>query len=328
MTEPKMNRRGFIASGLVCTGALALGAPALAATYPSKPVRMIVGFAPGGATDAVARLVAPYLGEALGKPVIVENRPGGNGAISNAAVKNAQPDGHTLLLSNSSFIVATPHAATNTGVNPVTDLKHVAMFATGRLVLLTSPALKGMSLEEIVARSKDDPSAYTNASPGIGSSNELAFEMFRRATGAQIITAQYTGTGPIMTDLLSDRVNMTVAAESSAEPYIKEDSLGALCTFGTERSEFLPDVPSSHELGIEGLDELMFWNGLHAPLGIPDEIVATLEEAFATILENEDLRKRLADMRLQTRLLRGEDFQKRVQQDWDMFGEIYQQTHG
>ncbi|WP_084637790.1 tripartite tricarboxylate transporter substrate-binding protein [Paracoccus sp. J55] len=151
---------------------------------------------------------------------------------------------------------------------------------------------------------------------------------FQRAVGSQIITAQYAGTGPIMTDLLADRVNMTVAAEASAEPYLKEDSLGALCTFGAERSAFLPDVPSSRELGIEGLDDLMFWNGLHAPAGIPAEIVVQLEEAFARILENENLQQRLADMRLKTVLLQGEDFERRVQQDWDMFGKIYRQTHG
>ncbi|RQP04789.1 MAG: tripartite tricarboxylate transporter substrate binding protein [Paracoccus sp. BP8] len=328
MSGSEMNRREFMASGLVCAGGLAIGAPALAASYPSKPIRLVVAFAPGGATDTVARLVSPYLSEALGTPVIVENKPGANGAIANSAVKNAAPDGHTLLLSNSSFIVATPHGATDADVNPVTDLKHIVMFATGRLILLTSPALKDMSLEDIVAQSKADPRAFANAAPGIGSINELAFEMFQRAVGSQIITAQYAGTGPIMTDLLADRVNMTVAAEASAEPYLKEDSLGALCTFGAERSAFLPDVPSSRELGIEGLDDLMFWNGLHAPAGIPAEIVVQLEEAFARILENENLQQRLADMRLKTVLLQGEDFERRVQQDWDMFGKIYRQTHG
>lgn len=328
MTRAGLSRRSFIATGASLAGTALISGPALADTYPSEPVRLVLGYSPGGSTDNLARLLSPYLSESLGQPVIIENKPGANGSIAHATVQNAKPDGHTLTLSNSSLIVAAPHALKDAQVNPVTDLRHIMMMTSGRLVLLKSPALKDKGLDEIVEMSRAQPNTLAHASTGIGSTNELAFEMFRRATDSSFVTVQYKGTGPAMTDLLADRVHVTVAAVASAESYIREGSLGAVCVFGADRSEALPNVPSSKELGIEGLDDLVFWNGLHGPKDIPQEVVDTIISATEVALTNPELKQKLAGMRLSETIMESAAFTKKVVGDYEMFGEIYRSVYG
>lgn len=317
--------RGLAAAGV---GLGALGAPSIlrAQEFPSQPVRLIVGLPPGGTTDTLARLFAPYFSKLVGQPVLVENKSGGNGALAAQTVATADDNGHTIYFSNVSQLCAPPHVYPDLPVNPVTGLDHITMIAESNLILISNAELKEKTLAEIVEMSKAKPDTMVSASTGPVSTNNITFQMLALQTGAKMKVVTYRGTGPILTDLLANQVQVHVGGVAPAEPYITSDRLGGLVVMAKERLPYLPDVPSSGELGLEGLEQMTTWSGLHVAKGTPDEVKARIHELAVTALAEPELTEKLVSQRNPPIGDSQDAFTRRVNADYELYGRLIQEA--
>jgi tripartite-type tricarboxylate transporter receptor subunit TctC len=281
----KLRRREFLhlAAG---ASALALARPARAQDYPSRPVRIVVGFPPGGTTDIVARQIGQWLSQRLGQQFIIENRPGANTNIASEAVTRATPDGYTLVtIGSSSAINATLYDKLTFNLNR--DLVMVAGLNYSPLVLEVNPAVPVNSVAEFIAYAKAHPGKISLASFGTGSISHVAGELFKTAAGVNLLHVPYRGSGPMLNDLLGGQVQAAMDNLPASIGHIKADRLRALAVTTATRSEALPQVPSLHEF-LPGYEASAFI-GLAAPKGTPDEVVAKL---------NKEINAGLADPKL------------------------------
>jgi tripartite-type tricarboxylate transporter receptor subunit TctC len=269
------------------------GTPAPAQTYPTRPVTIIVPFAPGGGSDSVARIVAAKLTEVLNVQFIVDNKGGGGTNIGNEAAARAKPDGYTLLLGQVTL-----------GINPtlypklgydVRKFEPVAMIATTPTVLVVNPSLPAKSVQELIDLAKAKPGTLHFASGGNGTSVHLAGELFKRMMGVDLVHVPYRGSGPAVTDLLSGTVQMMFDTAPSASSHAKSGRLRALAVTGSARLPELPDVPTFAELGFKEFDAPA-WYGLLAPAGTPASAIKVLNEAVDKVLNDPAVRKRLQDL--------------------------------
>ena len=235
MFDSRPSRRKVLHNAATLAAVAALPFPAISQDFPTGPIRIVVGFPPGGGADAFARLLAPYLSEKLGHPIVIENKTGANGNLATDFVSKARPDGQTLLLATSSAVVAAPHATPKMPANPVRDLTPITMAVESEFILLTNPALTAKNYQDFVAQAKRAPESIVHASPGVGSANHIAGELLSLRAGVKMITAHYRGSGPIMIDLLSNQVSLTFASVALAEPYLKSGRVGALMVLGKQR---------------------------------------------------------------------------------------------
>lgn len=277
---PQLNRRQF--SLALGAGAIGLGSArtGYAQNYPSKAIRLIVGFAPGGLTDIIARMIAPVLSEQLGQPVIVDNKPGANGNISTAFVAGSEPDGHTLLLSSSAQIVYSPNTYKKLPADPITGLRHVTMIGEGDFIFVVNSQVGVNTLAEFVALAKAKPGSLNYATGGLGGSLHVIQEMFRQRVGIDMVPVHYKGSAAALTELLSNQVQVFCDGLPSLDPYIKSGKLKPLFVSSSKRMEALPNVPSSAEVKLPEFASLSNWFGLHAPKGTPDAVVARLNTAL------------------------------------------------
>lgn len=275
-----LNRRQF--SLAVGVGALGVGTPKFghAQSYPSKPIRLVVGFAPGGLTDILARMIAPVLGEQLGQPVIVDNKPGANGNISTSFVAGSDADGHTLLLSSSAQIVYSPNTYKKLPTDPITGLRHITMVGEGDFIFVVNSQVGVNTLEEFVALAKAKPGTLNYATGGLGGSLHVIQEMFRQRVGIDMVPVHYKGSAAALTELLSNQVQVFCDGLPSLDPYIKSGKLKPLFVSSSRRMEALPNVPSSVEVKLPEFAKLSNWFGLHAPKGTPDAVIAKLNTAL------------------------------------------------
>ena len=275
-----LNRRQFSIS----LGASALGIAAArtshAQNFPSKPIRLIVSFAPGGLTDILARMIAPVLSDQLGQPVIVDNKPGANGNIGTAFVASSEADGHTLLLSSSAQIVYSPNTNKKLPANPITGLRHITMVGEGDFIFVVNSALGVNSLEEFVKLAKAKPGTLNYATGGLGGSLHVVQEMFCQRVGIDMVPVHYKGSAAAITELLSNQVQVFCDGLPSLEPYIKSGKLKPLFVSSSKRMEALPNVPSSTEVKLPEFSKLSNWFGLHAPKGTPEAVIARLNTAL------------------------------------------------
>ncbi len=316
-------RRAFLGATAAVAALSQFPAPGLAQAYPSRPIRLILGFPPGGGTDAFARMLAPVLSEKVGQPVVVENRTGANGNLATEFVAKAPEDGHTLLISTSSAIVAAPHAFKSMPVDTIKDLAHVTMCTESDFCILSNPGLPAKTFPEFVALAKASPGKLIHAAPGVGSVNQVGGELLAIRTGASFKTVQYRGSGPILTDMLADQVNMTIASVGLAEPYVTSGRRNALLVMSKTRSEQLPNTPCSGELGLKDLDQVTFWVGLHAPRKTPPAIVRKLQATVAEILAGDTLRPRMKTAGLKPVANSSTEFEARLVSDLALYGEIF-----
>lgn len=281
--------------GVLSGVAMALAIPNLASaqTYPSKPITLIVGFAPGGLTDLLARLVAPIMAEKLGKQVLVENRPGAAGNVGTAAVANAKPDGHTLLFTSAGPIIYNPHTYESMPADPLTQLKPVTMVAEGPLFVTVSSKTGIKSVKELIDYGKSNPGKLSYATSGAGGNMHVVLEMFRGHMGQPVTPVHYQGTSALLPDLLTNQVQFFADSASSIVEYAKNGQLTVIMATGKERHPAFPDAPTAAELGYDDLAAIKNWFGVLAPKDTPDEIVNKLYEVIKIAVDNKEVQARL-----------------------------------
>jgi tripartite-type tricarboxylate transporter receptor subunit TctC len=263
------------------------------AQYPEKPIKLIVPFAAGAGTDAVARFVAQKLEQALKQPIVVENRVGASGAIGTQAVAAASPDGYTLLFIASPFTTvaaATPQIA---NYDPIKQFAPVALIATGPLVWITNDKTPFASMREMIAYAKANPGKLSYGSAGAGGVNHLALELFKNKTGADILHVPYKGIAPATTDLLGNSITLLTGTIPAVLQHVKSGKARALAVTGDKRSSLLPDVPTMKEAGANGTEVYNYW-GIVAPNGTPAPIVARLNTEVQKMLAQKDVQERMA----------------------------------
>lgn len=276
----------FVALATVCTSGAAQ-------TYPDKPIKIIVGFPPGGAVDIIARTVSQPLSERLGQTVIVENRSGAGGNIGAEHVARATADGYTLLVSAVSSLAVSASLYRNIRYNLLQDLAPVAVLASIPNVLVVNPSVKANTVEELIALAKSAPGKLNFGSAGTGTTVHFAGELFKSMAKADMVHIPYKGAAPAMTDLLGGQVQLMFDFLSAAAPHIKAGKLRALGVTSSTRSPILPDVPTIAEAGVPGYEVLGNF-GVFAPAGTPQPLIDRLNREVAAVVKLPEVQERLA----------------------------------
>jgi len=278
---------------LVFVAALVVSAAALA--FPTKPVKIIVAFPPGGGTDIVARLLAQRLGEAWGQAVIVENRAGASGTVGTEAAARADADGHTLFMATMGNMTANQHLYPRMTVDPLRAFAPITKVVDVHFVFLANPALPAKGVQELIELAKKRPGEIAYSSSGPGGAPHLAMELFKRRAGIDVQHVPYKGSGPSFNDLIGGRVMLTMDSLVQSLPHIKAGRLKALAVLGPRRTALLPEVPTIAESGLPGY-ALTNWFGLLAPAATPKQVLVQLNGDVLRILKQEDLQKKIADL--------------------------------
>ena len=258
--------------------------------YPSKPVRMVVAFPPGGSTDLAARALSERLAEALGQPIVVENRPGASGNIGAEAVARAAPDGYTLLMAATSFATS-PAFFPKLGWDPVKDFAPVSLVATVPIVVVVNPAVPAKNPQELIAYSKANPGKLNLASPGAATLTRLSGEMFKQAAGLDWVTVHYKGGPPAVTDLLAGQSHVMFANISDVISHVKAGKLRAVAVTTAKRSAVVPDLPTVAESALPGFD-VSTWQAVVAPAGTPREVVQRLNAEIVKAMAAPEMKQR------------------------------------
>jgi tripartite-type tricarboxylate transporter receptor subunit TctC len=274
----------------VFAGILCVGSAFSAEPYPVRPVRMIVGFAPGGGTDLTARPVAQKLSELLGQQVIVENRPGAAGNVATEQVAKAAPDGYTLLMGTIAALAINPSLYGNLRFDPETDLAPVIQVVDATNVLALHPSVPASSVKELIALAKEK--SLLAGSSGIGATGHLAIELFNLMAGVKLVHVPYKGGGPAMGDLVGGQVNLIFATTASAIPHLKSGRIKGIAVTTAKRSALLPDLPTISESGLAGFDANN-WYGLVVPAKTPRAIIDQLNAEVTKVLAMPDVKTTL-----------------------------------
>ena len=304
-----LGRRTFLlgaASALACS-------PALAQDYPSRPVRMIVPYAPGGATDILARLLAPRLDQELKQSIVIDNRGGGASQVGTQAIAQASPDGYTIGMIDSAFTINPGLFAGKLPYDTVKDFAPVSLIATAPLVLVVHPSLAAASAQELVALAKQKPGSISYALPGLGTPVHLAGEQLRQAAGIDVVSVPYRGAGPSIADFIAGQVQMTFATVPSILEHVRAGRARALAMVG-ERSPMLPDLPTMAEAGLPGVDAALMF-GLVAPAATPAAVIKVLNESAAASVRSDPLRARLLELGYLPIGSTAEEFRARIAAD-------------
>jgi tripartite-type tricarboxylate transporter receptor subunit TctC len=280
-----------ILAAATTAAARAQTAPALA--WPTQPLRLVVPFAPGGTTDLVARMIGQGLGERLGQPVIVENRPGAGATVGSQQVAGAVPDGHTLLMSNIASHGIGPTLYRTLRYDAVRDFAHIGLVVESPSVWVANPRFPARTLAEVVRLAQADPKGLDIASSGAGSSNHLLIVQFGRLTGAPLNHVPYRGAGPAMTDVIAGVVPMMSDSLPSSVAHLRQGSVRAIAISATERHPGFPEVPTFREQGVDLVSTS--WFGLSAPAGTPAPVVQRLAATLRTVLDEPGLAARFAE---------------------------------
>ena len=281
---------------IVAAGTVALPAVsrlARAQTYPPRPVRIIVGLSAGGGTDIVARLIGLWLSERLGQSFVVENRPGADGVVGAQAVAQSPPDGHTVLVTSSSFVI-NPSFHKNLPFNVLTDFEPVSNIAAIEAYILgVNPKLPAKTVAELVALARDPAAKISFGSPGVGNSIHLVTELFKSITKTNMVHVPYRGAGQALTGLIAGDVQMMFLTPPSSMAYIEGGKIRPLAYTGAKRFARLSDVPTMAEAGVTGMAELSSWTGMFAPAKTPPAVIARLHEHVAKATATPAVRDRL-----------------------------------
>ena len=292
---PRALSSALVGSALV----LAVPAGGQAQTYPAKPVRLVLPYAPGGIIDYVGRTLAQKLTENLGQPVVAENRPGGGGVLGTDSVARSTPDGYTLVLMDPAIVI-NPTLQADVPYDVFKNLQTVSIVSSSPEVLVISPTLPVKTFPELVAYGKANPGKLNFASAGIGTTPHLAGEMFKLRTGIDATHIPYKGIGASYTDMMSGKVQMAFSSIAGALPFTTDNRVRAIATTGAKRSSVYPDLPTVAEAGLAGF-EVDLWLGVFAPAKLPAPILARLNGELTKALEAADLKAALAKVGVEPR---------------------------
>jgi len=293
--------------------------------YPSRPVRFILPFPPGGGTDILGRLIADRLSAGLGQPVVTENRGGAGGNVGAEAAAHSAPDGYTIVLVAPSLAIS-PSLYSKLNYDPVRDFAPISLVATVPNVMITNPSVEVQTLKEFIALARSKPGEMNFGSGGSGTSNHLAGELFNIVTGAKLVHVPYKGVNLAMQDVLSGRVQLVFIGIPAALPHIKAGRLRALALVAPQRSPALPELPTAAEAGLKDF-EVTTWYGVLAPAGTPQPIVTRLNAELGTIMHTADVKERLAGMATDPLTSTPEEFAAYLKQEIAKWGDVVRKAN-
>jgi tripartite-type tricarboxylate transporter receptor subunit TctC len=302
----------LVAIGMLCA------VSAVAQDYPTKPTKIVVGFAAGSVSDLTARIIGQQLGKALGQPFIVEVRPGAGANVATQSVVRSPKDGYTLLVATSSSTIPSPQSA-NFGFDFGTDLAPIALISRVPFVLTVYPGLGVKNLKEFIALAKAKPELVTFGGTAVGTTGHLAAQLFNQRAGTNLVIAPYPSTAQATTDLMTGRISVAFATASNVLPLIETGKLQALAVAQGQRSELIPNVPSMDEAGLTGVDSSI-WIGMLAPTGTPRDIIGRLNQAVNEALKSEEVLKQMRAAGMEGLGGNSEEFESRIKEDmarWD-----------
>lgn len=300
--------------------------PAVAQTveFPSRPVKMIVGYPPGGGNDLIARALSQRLSEMWGQPVVVENRAGASGRIGADFVARSAPDGYTLLLTGSSHLIV---AATGgpSPYRPIDDFTPVSAVCTAQIVLEVNPSFPPKTVQELIALARSQPGRISFGSAGYGTSPHLAGELFKQMAGIEMTHVPYKGSGPAQTDLIGGQIQVVFQVAQVAIPSIKSGQVRALAVTGKSRIRDLPNVPTIAESGLPDY-EMSLWWGVLAPAGLPRNISQSLSEAIQKAVAYPEVEKRLGAAGLQAGSSTSEELMQIMRKDFERYSKLIREA--
>ena len=314
-----IKRRTLIAASL------AIALPARADTWPSKPIKLIVPYAPGGTTDVVARMVAEYLGKRLGQNIIVDNRPGKGAMIGTALVAKSPPDGYTLLMSVISGLSISPQMYGSSDFDPMADFIHISIASRNPSVLVVNPDFKAKTFQEYVAIARAEPGKLIYATSGAGSSNHLLGAQLSQVIGAEMVHVPYRGAGPAMIDTINGTVPSMFDSLPSAAPHIQAGKVRALAVSSEERSPTFPDIPTMKELGYPDVISYS-WFGISVPAKTPQPIVDKLATEMQAVLKEPAVVKRWQEIGAEGSTMTPAEVTKFIQSEIDKWTPVVKST--
>jgi tripartite-type tricarboxylate transporter receptor subunit TctC len=300
-------------------------AGSLAADYPSKPLRLVVPFPPGGAADILARGLAPKLGAQLGQQIVVDNRPGANGVIGFDLVARAPADGYTLLMGFTTGVAVNPLLVAKIPYDPVKDFTGVSMLARTPMVLIANPAFQVRSVQELIALAKVTPGKITYGSPGTGNPNHLAGELFKSMAGINLVHVPYKGAALVITDVIAGHVPIAFVTLAAALPQVRAGKLKALAITGDKRASAAPDIPTMSEAGLSGV-EISEWFGILVPAGTPKAVLSRLNDEIVKAVHSPEVNKRFTEQGLEPIATTTDEFAAVIKSDIDKLAGIIKQA--
>jgi tripartite-type tricarboxylate transporter receptor subunit TctC len=306
---------------IAAVAALAVAQGALAQGFPVRPITMVVGFAPGGGTDSVARVVAKKMGDSVGQTVIVENKAAAGGTVATHQVARSPPDGYTILLGSVGSIAVWPHLNPKLPYDPLRDLAPITMAVEFPNVIVVNATLPVKTLPEFVAAAKAKPGTIGYGSSGVGGIGHLAGALLALTAGIDIVHVPYKGGGPAMQDLLGGQIPAMVATPVTALPHVKTGKIRALATTGAARPAMMPDVPTVAESGYPGY-EATNWYAYYAPAGTPKDVLARLHKELVDALNAPDVREQLDRQGVEAKPGTPEDLTKYMERELATWGKV------
>lgn len=319
-----IDRRTF---GMYCAAAIAAPGLALAqAPWPQRPVRLIVPFAAGGPSDVLARAFARNFGDAIGQPVVVENRAGAGGAIGIDAAAKAAPDGYTLGFAHTGTTAINPHVMAKHPYDPIADLTPITPIVSYANVLVVNTHVPATTVAEFVAWAKANPREASFASGGNGASNHLAGELLKVLTGAPLTHIPYKGSGPAMNDVVAGTVPAMFDIPVTLLPHVKSGRIRALAILSPRRSSVLPDVPTLREAGFPGFEEAGsdLWFGLVAPAKLPEPLLQRIHQEAAQVVRKPEMQETIRTMGYEPWVMSPTEFRGFIRSDFDKWGKVVQ----
>ena len=305
---------------------LALALPAWAQDYPTRAIKIVVTFTPGGASDLAARVVGLKLSDALGQPVVVENRLGANGTIGTQMVAQSEPDGYTLVIGTNPNITINPHMR-KLAFDPMKDLVPVSMLTETSMILFVNPSVVPVKdVKEFVAYAKAHPGKVYYASAGSGSLAHLAGELFKLAAGISLVHVPYKGGTLGVNDVLAGAVGSMFASVPAVAPQIHSGKVRGMAVTGPKRSVFAPEIPTMVESGYPDVEALL-WNGLFAPAGTPEPVLRKLREETAKILARKDVQELFVKQGAEAFPMSEKEFRAFVQREYERWGRVIKEAH-
>jgi tripartite-type tricarboxylate transporter receptor subunit TctC len=325
---PQSRKRALaanLAAAVLCFATAWLATPASAqGAYPTKPIRLVVPFTPGGVTDTSGRLIAEQLSKRLGQQVIVDNRPGASGNIGTQLVAAAEPDGYTLLLGFDGTLVINPHVFEKVPFNAPRDFAPIGKIGDAILILVAHPSVYATSLRDVIGLSKSKPEGLSYGTSGTGGTPHIGGELLKQRTGANLVHVPYKGGGQALTDVLGGNIPLVYTAVAGAQAHVKSGKLRAIAVSSAQRSKSLPDVPTFIESGIAGLNdfEINSWVGLLAPAKTPKAVMDRLTTELNAVLTDPETRDRLNTMGISAAPGSADSFGDEIKRDLARYGQV------